>query len=90
MTDHNHLTRDVKARGKCPACDEHWARYALSLMPSVADAVDAAFELLEELALPPAAQSPAEILRKRGDLLDALANALAPVSHLRTSRMVGT
>jgi hypothetical protein len=21
MPDHNHLTRDIKAPGKCPACD---------------------------------------------------------------------
>lgn len=21
---HNHITRDIKERGKCPACDYYW------------------------------------------------------------------
>lgn len=24
--NHNHPTRDIKAPGKCPACDEYWAQ----------------------------------------------------------------
>lgn len=28
MTDHNHLTRDIKAPGVCPKCNEHHAHAA--------------------------------------------------------------
>lgn len=24
MTDHNHVTRDIKPRGQCPGCDRYW------------------------------------------------------------------
>lgn len=23
---HNHMTRDIKSPGKCPACDAYWAK----------------------------------------------------------------
>ena len=35
MTRHNHFTRDIKAPGICPACDEHRA------MDSTQDRIDA-------------------------------------------------
>ena len=29
MTKHNHITRDIKELGQCPACDEHHNKYYL-------------------------------------------------------------
>ncbi|WNM72856.1 hypothetical protein SEA_REDFOX_69 [Arthrobacter phage RedFox] len=26
VVHHNHVTRDIKPRGKCPACDGYWAQ----------------------------------------------------------------
>lgn len=27
MERHNHITRDIKPRGECPACDLYWEKY---------------------------------------------------------------
>lgn len=29
--EHNHITRDIKAKGKCPACDLYWHSAVTSL-----------------------------------------------------------
>lgn len=74
--DHNHLTRDIKARGKCPGCDEYHDARALLALPMLVDSV---FDLLEELALPSACISQSEVDRKRENLL----TAVQPVADLR-------
>lgn len=38
MSEHNHFTRDIKAPGKCPACDAYHAKHPDPLLKQVADA----------------------------------------------------
>lgn len=26
-TTHNHMTRDIRPQGECPACDIYWSKY---------------------------------------------------------------
>lgn len=32
-TNHNHITRDIKPRGQCPACDSYWAQVNSTVTP---------------------------------------------------------
>lgn len=34
---HNHFTRDIKPRGKCPACDAYWQSLVMKVQSNACD-----------------------------------------------------
>lgn len=34
LEKHNHMTRDIKAKGKCPRCDQLWAQRLVKEYPN--------------------------------------------------------
>lgn len=48
-TKHNHVTRDVKLPGECPACDELWTKRNKGYAPDTSENLKKRIHQLEEL-----------------------------------------